>query len=133
MPQGSRLCLSEGGKQDHTPRAPWRKNFFPLFTFEEKTVASKQSAEDSEPDHLKQGLDTHPRVCSGEEEDSGGGVWLGKPHVPSRQSDPALCVFDNQFTFPDPMLALKIHKPPFLSAGAQSVIKAIGVDRADAW
>lgn len=35
VPQGSHLCLSEGGKQDHTSRAPWRKNFFPLLTFGE--------------------------------------------------------------------------------------------------
>ena len=107
--------------------------FLSFIHFWGKTVASRQSAEDSDPDHLQQGLDTHIRVCSGEEEDSGGGVRLCKPHVPSRQSYLALCIFDNQFTFPDSMLALKIHKPPFLSAGAQSVIKAIGVDRADAW
>lgn len=35
VPQGSHLCLSEGGKQDHTYRAPWRNNFFPLLTFGE--------------------------------------------------------------------------------------------------
>lgn len=102
------------------------EEFLSFIHFWGKTVASRQLAEDSEPDHLKQGLDTHPRVCSGEEDDPGGGVWLCKPHVPSRQSDPALCITDNQFTFPDPMLALKIHKPPFLSAGAHSMIKAIG-------
>lgn len=50
------------------------EEFLSFIHFRGNMVAGRQSAEDSEPDYLKQGLDTHPRVCSGEEEDSGGGV-----------------------------------------------------------
>lgn len=50
------------------------EEFLSFIHFRGNMVAGRQSAEDSEPDHLKQGLDTHPRVCSGEEEDSEGGV-----------------------------------------------------------
>lgn len=52
-------------------------------------------------------------------------MWLCKPDVSSGESDPVLCIFANQLTFPDSMLALKIHTPPFLFAGTQSVMKAI--------
>lgn len=36
------------------------EEFLSFIHFWGKTVASRQSAEDSEPDHLQQGLDTHP-------------------------------------------------------------------------
>lgn len=61
--------------------------------FAGNTVASMQPLTDSEPDHVKQSLDTRLRVCPGKEEGSRRWYVANKPDVSSQVSPPVLCIY----------------------------------------
>lgn len=75
------------------------------------TVTSTQSFADSEPDHAEQTLYIFLRALLRQ----GGRLQEMVCGCVSHVShSPVLCICANQFTFPDPMLALYIHILPFL-------------------